>query len=532
MTTVQDMNIPEEDEFVVPPVEDNGNVLKQRTTPFKAQLSVTSRNYDLKGKGFLDSEEQLVRKYDVDNDGVFTLEEAKMMAADLRGALLSKQQYRKLLVGCTVLLVVSWVGNFGLTYATVALTTKLNSQGGDLRDTSGNRVATKSKGNSLNFLPEFDSANPVDLRSLQSEDEFIIGTITKTRSEVEAMWIDHRNNVAISVTYESEGATHSKHVYPGSHVPNVSGINDENCDMYEGVTLQDNTISFDVKCCGEDTDLCDVYTKVSNGRSLTNDICFSSMSTVIEKTKGKMFLKDAQFGDSILAANGLYQPYVYDNHSHPSKPTEFVQIHTEESHGNGMTNTPIELTSRHMIFIDGKDVPILAGEIKLGDSLVGVNVPMKVTKITSIIRDGYFSPLTADATLFVNGILASSITEVAANNLRYLDFGLFEVHIHTFVGSVIAPLIHAFCSKIDSWHCKTGFDDGDGGSSSIWSATGRVIFRFPPLFRGLLLVLLPATGAVTFIAYHLFRVLAPITFVLSVIMAAQKNQLGKKYKLA
>ena len=123
--------------------------------------------------------------------------------------------------------------------------------------------------------------------------------------------------------------------------------------------------------------------------------CFSPMSTVIEQTKGKMLLKDLKFGDSVLAANQVFQPFVLDMHSHSSKPTEFLQLHTEVSDNDPKT-APIELTPDHMIFVDGKDLPILAGDVKLGDSLVGTSGPTKVTKITTVMREGLFDPLTAD----------------------------------------------------------------------------------------------------------------------------------------
>ena len=119
------------------------------------------------------------------------------------------------------------------------------------------------------------------------------------------------------------------------------------------------------------------------------------MSTVIEQTKGKMLLKDLKFGDSVLAANQVFQPFVLDMHSHSSKPTEFLQVHTEVS-DNDPETAPIELTPGHMIFVDGKDLPVSAGDVKLGDSLVGTSGPTKVTKITTVMRDGIFDTLTAD----------------------------------------------------------------------------------------------------------------------------------------
>ena len=120
------------------------------------------------------------------------------------------------------------------------------------------------------------------------------------------------------------------------------------------------------------------------------------MSTVVEQTKGRMLLKDLKFGDSVLAANQVFQPFVLDMHSHPSKPTEFLQLHTEVSDNDSDTG--------HMIFVDGKDLPVLAGDVKLGDSLVGTSGPTKVTKITTVMRDGIFDTLTADGKTISPGL--------------------------------------------------------------------------------------------------------------------------------
>jgi len=106
--------------------------------------------------------------------------------------------------------------------------------------------------------------------------------------------------------------------------------------------------TFKVNCCGVDTQLCDVFAEVDSSRrkrllqicqseidaemdavadAITGSVtdttwtagettvlsCFSPMSTVIEQTKGRMLLKDLKFGDSVLAANQVFQPFVLDN---------------------------------------------------------------------------------------------------------------------------------------------------------------------------------------------------------------------------
>ena len=79
-------------------------------------MSIATKRYAGE-KGYLDEDDKIIRKYDKDGDGVFTIDDAKSMAADFRRALLSQEMYRKMLIGCGGLLVVSWAGNFGLTYA-------------------------------------------------------------------------------------------------------------------------------------------------------------------------------------------------------------------------------------------------------------------------------------------------------------------------------------------------------------------------------------------------------------------------------
>ena len=96
--------------------------------------------------------------------------------------------------------------------------------------------------------------------------------------------------------------------------------------------------------------------------------CFSPMSTIIEKTKGRIFLKDLEVGDSVLASNGKYQPFVFSIHSNPSKPTSFVQIYTDSNE-----DAPFEATASHLVFLSGKDEPIQVGQVKVGDELVGVD---------------------------------------------------------------------------------------------------------------------------------------------------------------
>lgn len=83
-------------------------------------MSIATKRYAGE-KGYLDEDDKIIRKYDKDGDGVFTIDEAKSMAADFRRALLSQEMFRKVIISMAVLLVVSWVGNFGLIFASKLL---------------------------------------------------------------------------------------------------------------------------------------------------------------------------------------------------------------------------------------------------------------------------------------------------------------------------------------------------------------------------------------------------------------------------
>ena len=227
-----------------------------------------------------------------------------------------------------------------------------------------------------------------------------------------------------------------------------------------------------------------------------NTDCFSPLSTVVEKKKGKMLLKDLQFGDHVQAANGKYQPYVLSPHSSASKPTSFVQIHTDSS------ENPLEVTPGHMVFLHSKDLPVQANKVKVGDLMIGVDGLKTVSKIDMVKRDGFYNVLTSDATLFVDGLLASSMTELNKEGKKHISFGPFQVHAHTFV-SWLTPLLHIGCNKIDSFYCETQVNDGSGGALNLVISSGRFILGLPQVLQAIIFPSLATMAAACILAYYL-----------------------------
>ena len=123
----------------------------------------------------------------------------------------------------------------------VSLTKQLDTQGADLTDTAGHMLATKSKGDSAQFIPEFSSENPADLRRLQVGTWVHFGTISKTRADARSIWNDHGSGTTVSVTYELDGVNHASSVQLGTQELDVPDDNDVDgtCDVYEGIQVDD-----------------------------------------------------------------------------------------------------------------------------------------------------------------------------------------------------------------------------------------------------------------------------------------------------
>lgn len=119
-----------------------------------------------------------------------------------------------------------------------------------------------------------------------------------------------------------------------------------------------------------------------------------------------MLMKDLTWGDEVLAANGVYQPFVLSIHESPTQQNEFVQIY---SSGADEQEPPLELTENHMLFVKGKTEPIMAGQVNVGDFIIGRNGHREVTSISKVTLEGFVTPLTRDATMLVNGVLASAL---------------------------------------------------------------------------------------------------------------------------
>jgi hypothetical protein len=116
---------------------------------------------------------------------------------------------------------------------------------------------------------------------------------------------------------------------------------------------------------------------------------------------------DLAVGDYVMTGKGHYQPVYAFGHYHKTMSAEFLQLHFVI---NSKKNV-LEITREHLIYVGGKNHPIPARAVSVGDELVtdlAAGTSILVTKISHVQRKGVFAPLTADGSVVVNGVVASS----------------------------------------------------------------------------------------------------------------------------
>ena len=109
-----------------------------------------------------------------------------------------------------------------------------------MTDTAGHMLATKSKGDSAQFIPSEDY--PADLRGLNGVGSGVgwirAGKVSTTRAEARGMWNDHITGTLVSVNYVLEATNYVSSVLPGTQKLDVPDDVDGTCDVYEGIQVQ------------------------------------------------------------------------------------------------------------------------------------------------------------------------------------------------------------------------------------------------------------------------------------------------------
>lgn len=148
-------------------------------------------------------------------------------------------------------------------------------------------------------------------------------------------------------------------------------------------------------------------------------ICFSGETTVQEKTRGTIRMKDLKLGDQVLVVDGrhnkpVYEPVYSFGHRNTEITAEFLRL---EPSG-------LELSENHMVFVRGRGA-IPAALVKLGDVLEGSfhEAAVVVEAIFAVQQKGAYAPFTSSGTIVVNGIKASTYVSFQGSERFVLGSG-------------------------------------------------------------------------------------------------------------
>ena len=189
-------------------------------------------------------------------------------------------------------------------------------------------------------------------------------------------------------------------------------------------------------------------------------LCFSELATVEVLGKGAVEMKDLKVGDLVRSG---YDPNRYQKvyafaHRQDDRRTEFLKIKTN----NTSQAAPLEITSDHLVFVDGKSNPVRAGSIKIGDILQAEQPSgAKVIEISNVSRKGLYAPLTQDGTLIIDGVRASSYVSLQENADEYVQLqgGLSAMSQHDLIHLALSPF-RIMCMGVSKQLCQSLGDDG------------------------------------------------------------------------
>jgi len=132
-----------------------------------------------------------------------------------------------------------------------------------------------------------------------------------------------------------------------------------------------------------------------------------------------------EVGDKVLTRSGEFQTVYTVNHHDAKKSAEFLQI----AYGSNI----LEVTPKHMIFVERKQYPVASDTVIIGDKVATPNGYETVISIDLVMRKGVFNPLTADGTIVASGLIASTFSALLKDQndsinisghafMRYQDF--------------------------------------------------------------------------------------------------------------
>jgi len=304
---------------------------------------------------------------------------------------------------------------------------------------------------------------------------------------------------------------------------------------------------------------------------LTNDfvdgdffICFSSSSTAIVKGKGETTMDSIDVGDQVLTAMGDYEIIYSIDHRSKTKLTHFIQIDysllplttatiTEDGDNSSTTKNghnnkrqqqqqhknmkPLEITSKHMLFLVGKENPIPANTVQIGDQIQTLGGPGTVTDISTITKKGFYNFLTKSGSIVVNGILASTYSAKFSNH-EYIDvtlsgggeYNMKQISHQDFFNRILVPYRYICTATISLELCnslttKNDDDDERAPMSKLVFNVHKLILKQKKVYQIVCLgFIVLAVQVLSVISFYLYNTISMLGMVLLVSVVVQSNK--------
>jgi len=162
-------------------------------------------------------------------------------------------------------------------------------------------------------------------------------------------------------------------------------------------------------------------------------------------------------GDLVLTDKNQYEKVYAFAHKDTDKSAQFLTIYTEDER-----LVPLEVSAEHLLFLEGRNNPVRADSIRVGDNLQGASNAKKVAKIGKIKRKGIYAPLTVSGTLVVNGVVASNYASLIQDTMSAEGGWVVELlqeNMHRYIHQGMSPF-RLYCSLSEENLCTVYSDFG------------------------------------------------------------------------
>merc|ERR1712228_647618 len=114
----------------------------------------------------------------------------------------------------------------------------------------------------------------------------------------------------------------------------------------------------------------------------------------------------------------------------------------------------LEVTGEHLLHVVGKEHPVRADSINVGDSLYhALEGTARVLKTSTITNKGLYAPLTPSGKIVVNNVVASSYIALTEADSEYISLGPWSMSHSDLVHLTLAPF-RVVCMGVNDKPCQ------------------------------------------------------------------------------